>query len=194
MLKIEPQKDTQDATIQINNLVIYMLNRHLIPIKGELNDEKLLQPTRISLVYDKQYKSQEHKDITNIQLTIEPFDLKLGFREVENFKQFKNIMDDLLENLAKALNPLNTGVNVDKNEKEELKVASAPIPGSNTMTEEEKLAQLEDDDEQEIIIERIPMKDRKHKEIVKMIANVHIDSIIFSLMGKDLHKFLTFYR
>jgi len=42
-------KDQKDANVMVNQLMITMINRHLIRIQDSLTSEKLLLPSRISL-------------------------------------------------------------------------------------------------------------------------------------------------
>jgi len=38
-------------------------------------------------------------DITNIEVTVEPFDMKVGFRELDNFKQLQELMNDFAQRI-----------------------------------------------------------------------------------------------
>jgi hypothetical protein len=106
--------------------------------------------------------------------------LKIGFREIDNFKEVKTIIDELLEEIKKAMNPLSQVTVVDRKgnvpNDEELTM--------NTRLEQKDLGAL---DTEQIISERIPMKDRTQKEFVKMIIKLNLDSINFSLMGKQFN-------
>jgi len=187
VLEVLPEKDIQDATVSVNSFVIYMLNRHLIKIKKELDDEKLLLPSRITLVYDKLVKAQDHTSVTNIDVTVEPLDLKIGFREIDNFKQFSSIFGNLMNDVAKAMNPLaqSTLAQNDKHDK------TSPEETMNKT----QVHQKDSIPPEKLMKERKPMKDRKHKEFDKMIIKAKTESIIFSLMddtGKHEYPLVNF--
>lgn len=96
----------EDAIVTLNQLQILMINRHLlINDEDEPTVEKLVEPSRITLSYDNLLKDGGLKTWMSVDLQIEPFELKVGFREVEffqklnqNVQQFMNVMnakDDL---------------------------------------------------------------------------------------------------
>lgn len=92
-------KDQKDANVMVNQLMITMINRHLIRIQDSLTSEKLLLPSRISLWFDKFVNNPKEIDITNIEVTVEPFDMKVGFRELDNFKQLQELMNDFAQRI-----------------------------------------------------------------------------------------------
>jgi len=95
-------KDQKDANVMINQLMITMINRHLIKIQGDLTSEKLLLPSRIGLCFDKFVNNPKEIDITNIEVTIEPFDLKVGFRELDNFKQLQELVNGFVQRISRV--------------------------------------------------------------------------------------------
>ena len=95
-------KDQKDANVMMNQLMIVMVNRHLIRIQDNLTSEKLLLPSRISLWFDKFVNNPKEIDITNIEVMIEPFDMKIGFRELDNFKQLQELMNDFVQRISQS--------------------------------------------------------------------------------------------
>lgn len=140
-----------------------MYNRHLLQVQEDLTNEKLLLPSRISMVYDKFFNLSKDSDITNIELTIEPFDLKVGFRELENFRDIQTLFTDFQTRINQP-------------------------PEINEIQEYEQL--IEDDAEKELVknIEnqteksRVSFKDRKKKQFIKTNIRLISESINFSLM------------
>ena len=94
-------KNQTDANLLINNMQIIMVNRHLLGVQKELTTEKLLLPSRISIVYDNLNNVPKETNITNTEMTIEPFDMKVGFRELENFKQLQQLWYDFQAKMNK---------------------------------------------------------------------------------------------
>ena len=183
MIKILPLNDNQDAKIQVNNLILYMLNRHLLLIDQTLKNEKLIFPSKIHMLYNKELKAQENTDNTNIDVVIDPLNSQVGFRELENFRRFQTIMDKISRDLAKALNPLTSNfLEKDMNMDEE-KLHQIQKPNSHRLEKpvEEKKEHVSD----------VPrMKDRKSKEYVNMKVNAKLEFLSFRLMGKNIARFV----
>jgi len=51
------------------------MNWHLIPITGDDTVEDLLQPSRLTVVYEKTFSLRENLTDMNADIDIEPFDL-----------------------------------------------------------------------------------------------------------------------
>ena len=183
LIKILPLNDNQDAKVQVNNLILYMLNRHLLLIDQTLKNEKLIFPSKIHMLYNKELKAQENTDNTNIDVVIDPLNSQVGFRELENFRRFQIIMDKITRDLAKALNPL-TSNSLEKNmNMDEEKLHQIQKPNSHNLEKpiEEKKKPVSD----------VPrMKDRKSKEYVNMKVNAKLESLSFRLMGKNIARFV----
>lgn len=65
-----------------------MINRHLLQNEDEPSTiEKLLEPSRITINYEKLIKDAGNKELMNAEVLVEPFEMKLGFRELEFFKK-----------------------------------------------------------------------------------------------------------
>ena len=65
-----------------------MINRHLLTNDiDEPSIERLLEPSRVTLCYENLIKDEGLKTWMNIDLLVEPFELKVGFRENEFFNQ-----------------------------------------------------------------------------------------------------------
>ena len=65
-----------------------MINRHLLTNDiDEPSIERLLEPSRVTLCYENLIKDEGLKTWMNIDLLVEPFELKVGFREIEFFNQ-----------------------------------------------------------------------------------------------------------
>ena len=99
IVSTEIESEQQDANILINRFKMVMINRHLNEIKGKETQEQLLLPTRISLIYDKTVNLSINSDIQNIFAIIEPLDLKVGIREIINFKDIGALFSDLVDKL-----------------------------------------------------------------------------------------------
>jgi len=94
-------KNQTDANVLLNNMMMSMVNRHLLSVQEELTTEKLLLPSRISIVYDNLNNVPKEINITNTEMTIEPFDMKVGFRELEDFKIIQKIWYDFQAKMYK---------------------------------------------------------------------------------------------
>ena len=94
-------KNQTDANVLLNNMMMSMVNRHLLSVQEELTTEKLLLPSRISIVYDNLNNVPKEINITNTEMTIEPFDMKVGFRELEDFKVIQKIWYDFQAKMYK---------------------------------------------------------------------------------------------
>ena len=63
-----------------------MVNRHLLSSDDEVpTTEKLLQPSRVTMKYENSIKRAGLESDFVLDVVVEPFELKLGFREVEFF-------------------------------------------------------------------------------------------------------------
>lgn len=165
-------RDQQDANVMINQLTIMMYNRHLLGVQADLTHEKLLLPSRISLVFDKYANSQKETDTTNVEITIEPFDMKVGFRELENFKQLQKLMTDFSARISEPP-PAQDGAVVIE--------ADAEFHKANT----EQLRPEDRDLIKNIDAagkRRVSLRDRKRKQFVIMHVKLVSESINLSLM------------
>ena len=65
--------------------------------KSELTTEKLLEPSRITINYENLVKDAGLKTYMTADINVEPFEIKIGFRELEFFSKLnKNIQEFLL--------------------------------------------------------------------------------------------------
>ena len=65
-----------------------MINRHLL--KEEFDDvtfEKLLEPSRVTIQYENLIKDNGLNTWKSIDVLVEPFEMKVGFREIEFFNK-----------------------------------------------------------------------------------------------------------
>ena len=183
LIKVLPQNDDQKAKVKVNNLILYMLNRHLLQIDQTLKNEKLLFPSKIHMVYHKEFKAQENIDTTDINISIDPLNVQVGFRELDNFKKFQDIMNKIAQDAAKALNPIATTTLAKEDGMDEEKLHQMQKPNSHRLEKpiEEKPEETPSD---------VPrMKDRKSKQYVFMNVIAKLESISFKLMGKLIVNF-----
>lgn len=99
IVRNEMVKKLADTKILINDLEIVMHNRHLENIEGEQNEESLLMPSSITIIHDQLAIPPQLYDATNIAIQIEPLELRVGFREVDNFKDIAKVFQDILSKL-----------------------------------------------------------------------------------------------
>lgn len=65
-----------------------MINRHLLNNDDEeASTEKLLEPSRITLQYENLIKDGGLNTWMNVDVLVEPFEMKVGFREIEFFNK-----------------------------------------------------------------------------------------------------------
>ena len=171
-------KDQQDASVMINQFMIIMYNRHLLQVQDDLTTEKLLLPSRISMIYDKFFNLAKDSDITNIEMTIEPFDMKVGFRELENFQQIQKLFNDFQERMNK------TEVNVDD---------AVAIEEQQEIDEKDIVKNMEKENVTQQ--NRVSFRERKSKQLIKMNVRIISESINFALMddtGKHEYPLINF--
>lgn len=111
---------TDDSSVNVNQLQIYMINRHLLGTAslGLVNQsedsgehrfhrgddfleapiEKMLEPSRISIAYDNVVKDGGLHTNINASVYVEPFEIKIGFREVDFFKTIEKSAMEFLNN------------------------------------------------------------------------------------------------
>ena len=171
--------DQQDASVMISQFMIIMYNRHFLQVQDDLTSEKLLLPSRISMVYDKFFNLSKNSDITNIEMTLEPFDMKVGFRELENFQQIQKVFNDFQESMSK------TEVNVDD---------AVEIEEQQELDEKNIVENMEKEQNTNQQV-RVSFKERKLKQLIKMNVKVISESINFALMddtGKHKYPLINF--
>lgn len=177
MIESKLMKSQQDANVVITQLCISMINRHLLEVQDDLTSEKILLPSRIDLSYDKFINAQKETDITNVEITIEPIDLKVGFRELDNFKKLGATMGEFS---ARINAPPEEEKSLEDNEDatgiEQLK--ETELLGFD----EKQLAKTIKEDNVPQIKTKIPIRDRKMKEFIKMNVKLISESINFALM------------
>ncbi|CAI2359786.1 unnamed protein product [Moneuplotes crassus] len=176
MIESKLIRNQQDANVVVTQLCISMINRHLLEIQGELTQEKILLPTRIDLSYDKFLHTLKETDITNIEIVIEPIDLKVGFREIDNFKKLGEVMGEFSARISSP-------------QEEEQKVY--PQEGQEGIEAFKETQQIGIDKKEitEAIEEevkatkrKIAIKDRRIKEFIKMKVKLISESINLALM------------
>lgn len=65
-----------------------MINRHLLSNDDEeASTEKLLEPSRITLQYENLIKDGGLNTWMDVDVLVEPFEMKVGFREIEFFNK-----------------------------------------------------------------------------------------------------------
>lgn len=160
---------SEDANVLVTQLTMVMHNRHLKDIQDEETTESLLLPSRINLDYDKLAKPQEDSDVTNIYAVVEPLNLKVGFREVDNFKDIQKLFEDLAKNLSGA-------------EEEEKDISYEDY--QKKLKRKEALVQEEEKRKKELEIQpkKISIKDRKRKQLILTNMRVVINKLKLSLM------------
>lgn len=63
-----------------------MVNRHLLTSDHEVpSTEKLLEPSRITLKYENHIENNGLKSNMVVDVNMEPFEMKLGYREIDFF-------------------------------------------------------------------------------------------------------------
>ena len=62
-----------------------LIANHLPDEESELTTEKLLEPSRITISYENIVKDAGLKTFMTANVNVEPFEIKLGFRELEFF-------------------------------------------------------------------------------------------------------------
>ena len=83
-----PKLSREEAIVTFNQMQIQMINRHLL--KEEFDDvsyEKLLEPSRVTIQYENLLKDNGLNTWKNIDVLVEPFEMKVGFREIEFFNK-----------------------------------------------------------------------------------------------------------
>ena len=176
MIESKLIKNQQDVNVVITQLCISMINRHLLEVQDDLTIEKILLPCRIDLIYDKFVNTPKETDVTNIEVTIEPIDVKVGFRELDNFKELGEVMSEF-------------SARISASPEEEHKLdLDEDMEGIEALKETQQLGidekQLVDALEEEIEVkkQKVPIKDRKIKEFIKMNVKLISESINFALM------------
>jgi len=89
-------KNTRNAKVFINDLTMEMINRHLQKVLNKETKEQLLIPSSIRWVYGQMVLPQKDSDISNIEITFEPLELKVGFREIDNFRVIQKVFEELM--------------------------------------------------------------------------------------------------
>lgn len=70
-----------------------MINRHtLVSLTDKPETEKLLEPSRITVKYENGSENNGLQTDMTVDVLVEPFEMKVGFREVDFFNNLnKNI-------------------------------------------------------------------------------------------------------
>lgn len=131
IISTDIENEQQEAHILVNRFQMIMINRHLNEVKGKESQEQVLLPTRLSLIYDKSIKLKDHSDVQNILAAIEPLDIKVGIREIINFKDIGSVFSDLLDKMDPNI--------VDQNEHLGVIVRNNKSPQELTTSENNKL-------------------------------------------------------
>ena len=159
----------EDANVLVTQLTMVMHNRHLKDVQEEETTETLLLPSRINLDYDKLARPQEDSDITNIYAMVEPLNLKIGFREVDNFKDIQQLFEDLAKSLS--------------GEDEEGKDISYEDYQTKLRRKE---AMIEEEEKKQKALEnqprKIPLRERKRKQLILTNMRVVVNKLKISLM------------
>jgi predicted DNA-binding protein (UPF0251 family) len=95
----EITKQLTDTKILVNDLEIVMHNRHIKNLDDEELEESLLMPSSITLIHDQLVYPPEEYDVTNISVQIDPLELRVGFREIDNFKDIGKVLQDITSKL-----------------------------------------------------------------------------------------------
>jgi hypothetical protein len=177
MIESKLMKSQEDANVVITQLCISMLNRHLLEVQDDLTSEKILLPSRIDLSYDKFINTPQETDITNIDITIEPIDMKVGFRELDNFKKLGEVLGQFAARIStppeeeQSLGDTDQGDGIDHLKETEI-IGDDERQLAKTVTQEVVLSTKP----------KIRIKDRKMKEFIKMNIKLISESINFALM------------
>jgi len=177
MIESKLMKNQQDANVVITQLCISMINRHLLQVQEELTSEKILLPSRIDLSYDKFFNSNKETDVSNVELMIEPIDLKIGFREIDNFKKLGEVMGEF-----------SARISAPPEEEQELDLEESENEGIEAFKETQQIGldqnQLVEamEEETQVTKQKVPIRNRKIKEFIKMNVKLVSESINIALM------------
>lgn len=97
---------TSDAKIYVTDLTMVMINKHLNEVLKKDTFEVLMIPSSICIRYDQRVEPEIDSDISTVLINFEPLELKIGFRELDNFKAigevFQKISDEMNQNIVDA--------------------------------------------------------------------------------------------
>jgi len=96
-----------------------MINRHLLTVNDlEPSIEKLLEPSRVTFSFENLVKDGGLNTWMNLDLLVEPFELKVGFREIEFFNKLNINIQKFLDVINESDDMLNmtldTDIDIDK--------------------------------------------------------------------------------
>lgn len=196
-------KELMDANLMVNQFSLMMLNRHLMEVQGNLTNECIILPSRIGVIFDKFVNSNKNSDVTNVEVNIEPFDMKVGFREIDNFRKLGAVMSEFSQRLSQPSSDKveeieeNEGENGQGQEVQVIDRSTQEYQQTKEVEElgyEEKqiIKQLEEGQKQK---PKVSIKNRKHKQFIKLNARLISESINFSLMddtGKHEYPLINF--
>ena len=145
-----------------------MLNKHLAEVQVSESQENLLLPSSISLGFDKLVLPHERRDVTNLAISVEPLDLKIGFREIDNFKKIGETFQNISDKIAQV-EDLEAEQEIDYHTYE-----------SKRNEQREELKRMKENQEKP---PRRSMEDIKTKEFIIQNVYVYLDSFNVSLMN-----------
>lgn len=121
-------------------------------------------------------------DITNIEVTVEPFDMKVGFRELDNFKQLQELMNDFAQRINQH--------NKNSSNSNEAMAVEHTLQQDTLQTSQYDRELIKQIEKQNATKRRKPIKDRKFKQLVKTNIKLVSESINFSLMDDTgMHEY-----
>ena len=169
-----------DAKVYVNNLRMVMVNRHLDKVMGKTTSEDLLLPSSICIRYDQVTHPPKESDISTFLVDFEPLELKLGYRELDNFKGVNEVCLDLIAKLNPEI---------------------MDSENMNYETYEDKKRELEDmnEKEQRRALGESPkikaFRERRVKELVLLNIQLQMKSFVILLLDdtKDIeHPIINF--
>ena len=95
------ESSREDAIVTLNKFQLEMVNRHLVMAgDDDYTIEKLLQPSRITIKYLNIIEKQGLISDNLVDINMEPFEVKLGYREVDFFNQLNVNFQEFQKNIA----------------------------------------------------------------------------------------------
>ena len=157
-----------------------MVNRHLDKVRGKTTSEDLLLPSSICIRYDQVTQPPKESDISTILVDLEPLELKLGYRELDNFKGVNEVILELLDKLNEhTMDSENMNYETLEDKQQELEV----------MNEREKRRALGESPKMKAF------RERRVKELILQNIQLQMKSFVILLLDdtKDIeHPIISF--
>lgn len=178
----EIKRQVQDGTIQVKNITMIMINRHLEDAKDEDKIEKLLHPFDIHCTIDNMNLPINHTNVMNINVSVDPIDLTIGFREVDNFKDISDVFSKIVEKMNYVEEAIE---NYDNYQDQIAKQRARQLLADYRRQKESDQSKAT----------RIPLTYIKHKQIDLLRGTISVDRLNISLMddtGVQEHPLVNF--